>query len=53
MEAPLIARPCRFVAPVLAALSLVALRLASPFIGPVAPPPGAVEDGRVVFRHYL
>lgn len=50
----MLARPFRFVAPVLAALGLMVLRLASPFVGPAVPtPPGAVEDGRVVFRHYL
>ncbi|MHC2105575.1 MULTISPECIES: hypothetical protein [unclassified Methylobacterium] len=48
----MLARPFRYVAPVLAGLSLIALRLASPFLTP-APPPGAAEDRRVVFRHYL
>jgi hypothetical protein len=48
------ARPFRYVAPALAALSLIALRLASPFLAPAAsPPPGAPEDRRVVFRHFL
>ena len=47
-------RPLRYLAPAVAALSLIALRLASPFLTPVAaPPPGAAEDRRVVFRHYL
>ncbi|MDP4003577.1 hypothetical protein [Methylobacterium sp. NEAU K] len=50
----MLARPFRYVAPVLAAFGLIALRLASPLIGPVAAaPPGAAEDGRVVFRHYV
>jgi hypothetical protein len=50
----MLARPFRLIAPVLAALGLVVVRLASPFIGPVAPPPpGTAEDGGVVFRHYL
>ncbi|GJE14204.1 hypothetical protein FOHLNKBM_5277 [Methylobacterium longum] len=49
----MIVRPFRFIAPALAALGLVALRLASPLIGPATPPPGTAEDGRVVFRHYL
>ncbi|WP_457103917.1 hypothetical protein [Methylobacterium sp. P5_C11] len=50
----MLARPFRLIAPALAALGLVALRLASPLIGPVAPPPpGASENGGVVFRHYL
>lgn len=50
----MIVRPFRFVAPALAALGLIGLRLVSPLIGPVTPPsPSAVEDGRVVFRHYL
>lgn len=53
-EAPMLARPFRYVAPALTAISLIALRLASPFLTPVsAPPPGAAEDRRVVFRHYL
>ena len=48
------ARPFRYLAPVLAAFSLIALRLVSPFIAPAAaPPPGAAEDGRVVFRHFV
>ena len=50
----MIARPFRFIAPALAALGLVALRLVSPLIGPTTPqPPGTADDGRVVFRHYL
>ncbi|WCS27732.1 hypothetical protein LOK46_13200 [Methylobacterium sp. NMS14P] len=50
----MLARPFRLIAPALAALGLVALRLASPFIGPVSPPqPGASDDTGVVFRHYL
>ncbi|MCJ2058394.1 hypothetical protein MKL09_17780 [Methylobacterium sp. J-048] len=50
----MLARPLRYLAPALAGLSLIALRLASPFLTPVqAPPPGAAEDKRVVFRHYL
>ncbi|MBE7201279.1 hypothetical protein ACLBX9_31225 [Methylobacterium sp. A49B] len=50
----MISRPFRFIAPALAALGLIALRLASPIIGPMTPPPpGSAEDGRVVFRHYL
>lgn len=50
----MLVRPFRFIAPALAALGLVALRLASPLIGPATPPPaGSAEDGRVVFRHYL
>lgn len=53
-EALMFARPFRYVAPALAALSLIALRLASPFLAPAAsPPPGAPEDRRVVFRHFL
>ncbi|MCJ2144509.1 hypothetical protein [Methylobacterium sp. E-066] len=53
-EALMFARPFRYVAPALAALSLIALRLASPFLTPAAPPPpGAPEDRRVVFRHFL
>ena len=52
-EAPMLARPFRYVAPVLTAISLIALRLASPFLTPISPPPGAAEDRRVVFRHYL
>jgi hypothetical protein len=52
-EASMIVRPFRFIAPALAALGLVALRLASPLIGPATPPPGTAEEGRVVFRHYL
>ncbi|MCJ2018654.1 MULTISPECIES: hypothetical protein [unclassified Methylobacterium] len=47
-------RPFRFVAPVLAALGLIGLRLLSPIIGPTTPSsPDAVEGGGVVFRHYL
>jgi hypothetical protein len=50
----MLVRPFRFVAPVLAALGLIGLRLLSPIIGPVTPPSsGSVEDGGVVFRHYL
>jgi hypothetical protein len=50
----MLARPFRFIAPTLAALGLIALRLASPLIGPVAPcQPDTAEDGGVVFRHYL
>ncbi|SDO25012.1 hypothetical protein SAMN05216360_117105 [Methylobacterium phyllostachyos] len=53
-EALMLARPFRFIAPALAALGLIGLRLVSPLIGPATPPsPSAVEDGRVVFRHYL
>jgi len=53
-EALMLVRPFRFVAPVLAALGLIGLRLLSPIIGPTTPPSsGAVEDGGVVFRHYL
>ncbi len=50
----MLVRPFRFIAPALAALGLIGLRLVSPLIGPAAPSsPSAVEDGRVVFRHYL
>jgi hypothetical protein len=50
----MLARPFRLFAPALAALGLVALRLASPFVGPVSPQqPSASEDTGVVFRHYL
>jgi hypothetical protein len=53
-EALMLVRPFRLVAPVLAALGLIGLRLLSPIIGPTTPPSsGAVEDGVVVFRHYL
>ena len=53
-EASMLARPFRLIAPALAALGLVALRLASPFIGPASPPqPGTSADTGVVFRHYL
>jgi len=53
-EALMLARPFRCLTPALAALSLIALRLASPFLTPAAaPPPGAGEDRRVVFRHFL
>jgi hypothetical protein len=52
-EAPMLARPFRFVAPMLAALGLIAIRLASPLFGADAPAsPGAPEEG-VVFRHYV
>ncbi|MCJ2137408.1 hypothetical protein MKK69_25755 [Methylobacterium sp. J-026] len=54
MEALMLVRPFRFVAPAIAALGLIGLRLLSPLVGPPTPPsPGAVEDRRVVFRHYL
>lgn len=49
----MLARPFRLVAPALAALGLIALRLASPLIGPALPPSPSDEDGRVVFRHYF
>ncbi|MCJ2051219.1 hypothetical protein [Methylobacterium sp. J-070] len=50
----MLARPFRFIAPAVAALGLIALRLASPLIGPTTPPPPVgTDDGRVVFRHYL
>ncbi|MGH1575262.1 hypothetical protein ACRAWG_37195 [Methylobacterium sp. P31] len=49
----MLARPFRLIAPVLAALGLVVVRLASPFIGPEPQSPGAADDGGVVFRHYL
>lgn len=50
----MLVRPFRYVAPALAALGLIGLRLLSPIIGPAAPPTSsAVEDGGVVFRHYL
>lgn len=49
----MLARPFRLVAPALAALGLIALRLASPLIGPAFPPSPSDEDGRVVFRHYF
>ncbi len=50
----MLVRPFRFVAPAIAALGLIGLRLVSPLVGPATPPsPGAVEDRRVVFRHYL
>lgn len=50
----MLVRPFRFVAPVLAALGLIGLRLLSPIIGPAAPPSsGSVEESGVVFRHYL
>ena len=53
-EALMLVRPFRFVAPALAALGLIGLRLVSPISGPAAPPcSNTVEDGRVVFRHYL
>lgn len=52
-EAHMLARPFRFIAPALAALGLIALRLASPLIGPASPPSPGDEDGRVVFRHYF
>lgn len=53
-EALMLVRPLRFVATALAALSLIGLRVVCPMIGPATPPsPGAIEDGRVVFRHYL
>jgi hypothetical protein len=49
----MLARPFRFVAPMLAALGLIAIRLASPLFGADAPAsPGAPEEG-VVFRHYV
>jgi hypothetical protein len=50
----MLARPFRFLAPTFAALGLIALRLASPLIGPTAPcHADTTEDGGVVFRHYL
>lgn len=50
----MLVRPFRYVAPALAALGLIGLRLLNPIIGPVAPPSsGTVEDSGVVFRHYL
>ncbi|WP_342109485.1 hypothetical protein [Methylobacterium sp. SI9] len=50
----MLVRPFRFVAPVLAALGLIGLRLLSPIIGPATPPSsGSVEESGVVFRHYL
>lgn len=52
-EALMLARPFRLVAPALAALGLIALRLASPLTGPALPPSPSDEDGRVVFRHYF
>lgn len=54
MEALMLVRPFRFVAPAIAALGLIGQRLVSPLAGPaMRPSPGAVEDRRVVFRHYL
>ncbi|MCJ2085324.1 hypothetical protein MKK88_04855 [Methylobacterium sp. E-005] len=50
----MVVRPFRFVAPALAALGLIGLRLLSPIIGPATPPTSnAIEEGGVVFRHYL
>lgn len=50
----MVVRPFRFVAPALAALGLIGLRLLSPIIGPMPPASSSpLEDGRVVFRHYL
>jgi hypothetical protein len=43
----------RLIAPALAALGLVALRLASPLIGPLAHPQTSAPEDGVVFRHYL
>lgn len=50
----MLVRPFRFLATALAALGLIGLRLACPLNGPATPPaPATIEDGRVVFRHYL
>lgn len=49
----MLVRPFRFIAPTLAALGLIALRLASPLIGPTSPCQADTAEDGVVFRHYL
>lgn len=53
-EALMLVRPFRFLAMACAALGLIALRVVCPVIGPASPPSsGTIDDGSVVFRHYL